>query len=176
MVFCVVLTLAPSLCACSGTFSSLKGSIFGAKESAQETGEQKAETAPLVYYVGSDDLALYREPGKTVVRRLPLHQKVHRYRLERGYAYVKVDGTDEEGWLENAKLIWRLPQERGAASEPPAAPPEGPDTAPPVADDTTAPPAATDSGSRDAAAPSQPSTEHPAESTPPVSPSVFEPF
>jgi hypothetical protein len=165
MAVCLVLAVAP-LCGCAGTFSSIKGSVFGG---APQKVEETQGTAPSVYYVGADELPLYREPGKTVVARLRLHQKVYRYRLESGYAYVKVEGSDQEGWLDNGKLIWRLPG--GTA---PAAREGSAETAAPPAE-TTAPPAAADS-SPPAAPAAPPSAGTPPEGTPPVSPSVFEPY
>lgn len=173
-----MLALAP-LCGCSGTFSSLKNSIFGGGSAAEKApemaeGTQEAQgTAPSVYYVGADALVLYQEPGKSVVARLPLHQKVYRYRLDRGYAYVKVDGSGQEGWLDNAKLIWRLP--RVTAPAPSETPNESADTAPPAEVDTAAPPAAADS-SAPAAVEAPSSAAAPVKATPSVSPSVFEPF
>jgi len=174
-----MIALAP-LCGCSGTFSSIKNSLFGgggAPEKAPEIAEGTQETqgtAPSVYYVGSDALVLYQEPGKTVVARLPLHQKVYRYRLQRGYAYVRVDGSGQEGWLDNAKLIWRLPREAAPAPSAPAE--ESAETVPPPVVDTAAPPPAAESSSPAAAGEAPSSAEAPAQATPSVSPSVFEPF
>jgi len=168
-----MLALAP-LCGCSGTFSSIKRSGFGGESAPEKVGETQA-TAPSVYYVDADGLPLYRDPGKTVVGRLSLHKKVYRYRLERGYAYVKVDGSGQEGWLVNAKLTWRLP--RATTAPAPSSTSEGGgETAAMPAADTAPPPTAADS-SPPAAAPEAPSSAGaPADTAPPVSPSVFEPF
>src|SRR5262245_32010405 len=51
---------------------------------------QPADTAPLVYYVGVDQLAVYSEPRSSAspVTQLPLYQKVYRSKMEKGYAYI----------------------------------------------------------------------------------------
>jgi hypothetical protein len=48
--------------------------------------------------------------------QLPLHQKVYRYKMEKGYAYVKVEGNGVSGWVDNARLIWRLPAQQQKAA------------------------------------------------------------
>ena len=75
---------------------------------------------PTVYYTGEAGLPLHAAPGfdSETLATLPLHQKVLRTRTERGFAFVEVDGTGEQGWVENDKLIWRLPE---APPEPPPA-------------------------------------------------------
>jgi len=75
-----------------------------------------AQSSP--YYVGVDGLSLFPEPqpqNKTAT--LPLHQKVVRTRLERGWAFVTVEGSGLQGWVDNAKLIWRLPTTGKAIDE-----------------------------------------------------------
>jgi hypothetical protein len=69
--------------------------------------------ALLPYYAGEEGLQIYSEPRETstTLARLPLHQKVYRDKIEKGYAHVKVEGTNLTGWVENAKLIWRLPDQ-----------------------------------------------------------------
>jgi hypothetical protein len=44
--------------------------------------------------------------------QLPLHQKVYRYKTEKGYAYIKAEGSGVTGWVDNARLIWRLPSQQ----------------------------------------------------------------
>jgi hypothetical protein len=158
----LVLAVALSLSACSWMRST-------SEKNGSET--PKAQVAGRPYYVGSAELPLYREPGRDVVTRLFLHQKVYRTRLEKGWAYVRVEGTGQEGWLVNAKLIWQLPRKTATSPEPATAPaeetseavePEAEKTgaAPPApVEDTPAPPAAE-------------ATEKPR----PVSPSVFDPY
>lgn len=87
----------------------------GASESVtQETAGQEtvAEAEPLVYYVGVESLRLYKEPRASggMIADLEQYQKVYRYKIEKGFAWVKVDGTDLTSWVNNAKLIWRLPK------------------------------------------------------------------
>ena len=72
---------------------------------------QDSETEPLPYYVGVNNLKLLREPGSSsdVLAYLSLHQKVMRSKLNNGYAFVTVVQTGETGWVDNAKLMWKLP-------------------------------------------------------------------
>lgn len=131
----LMLVLAGTVAGCAQTMDSMRSlrqSVLGGSEAE----EGSTASAPLVYYVGAESAPLYREPGKTVVARLPPYQKVYRSKLSRGYAFVRVAGSDQEGWLDNATLIWRLPRQ-GTASQPAAEPATEPDAASPAA----APPA-----------------------------------
>jgi hypothetical protein len=78
---------------------------------------QSAETAPAVYYAGVDQLVVYSEPRPSAsqLTQLPLHQKVYRSKIEKGYAYIKVEGSGVSGWVDNARLIWRLPSQQQKA-------------------------------------------------------------
>lgn len=69
------------------------------------------ESQPLPFFVGVDGLALYSSPtvASPIITRLSLHQKVLRFKLEKGYAYIRAPESGEEGWVDNAKLIWKLP-------------------------------------------------------------------
>ena len=61
-----------------------------------------------------------------------LYEKVTRYKIERGYAYVKSSQSELTGWVNNAALLWRLPPVKTepeaapgtVAPEPPAGPAE----------------------------------------------------
>ncbi len=66
-------------------------------------------TEPRTYYVGVPDLKLYPEPrfSKEHIAKLPLNEKLVRYKVERGFAYVKVASTGQAGWVNNAHLIGR---------------------------------------------------------------------
>jgi hypothetical protein len=70
-----------------------------------------------VYYAGVDQLMVYSEPRSSAsqLAQLPLHQKVYRSKIEKGYAYIKVEGTGVTGWVDNARLIWRLPSQQQKA-------------------------------------------------------------
>jgi hypothetical protein len=60
---------------------------------------------------------------------------VYRHRLEKGYAYVNVEGKNLTGWVDNAKLIWRLPRTTPTPSSADVEPPvvaEPPTTPPPL--------------------------------------------
>lgn len=91
-----------------------------AQQTSSETPMNAAPGQPTVYYSGVEGLKLYSEPrfSTSVLAELPLHQKVYRYKVERGFANVKVDGTDRVGWVNNAQLIWRLPSAPSAGAKP----------------------------------------------------------
>ncbi len=84
-----------------------------ASKAVTEKTAKKVEkkTEPLVYYVGVEDLRLYKEPGASGnwIAVLGRYQKVFRYKIEKGFSRVKVDGTDMTGWVETTKLIQHLP-------------------------------------------------------------------
>ena len=46
------------------------------------------------------------------IAELPLNEKVMRYRTEKRFGYVKVERTGQEGWVENARLKWRLEKQQ----------------------------------------------------------------
>ena len=79
-----------------------------------ETATQKISaltggTEPGTYYAGVADLKLYPEPrfSEKYTAKLPLNEKLVRYKVERGFAYVKVASTGQTGWVNNAHLIWK---------------------------------------------------------------------
>ena len=78
------------------------------------------DNGPKTYYVGRSDLKLFSEPhsSKTYVAKLPLNEKVMRYKMQKGFAYVKVLSTGQTGWVKNANLTWK----KGAP--PPPKPPK----------------------------------------------------
>lgn len=82
-----------------------------------------------VYYADVDGLKVYSQPSfsSNVVGTLSLHEKVLRSKLERGFAYVTSAQNATKGWVNNARLIWRLPS---APTNGSAAPEEEPATAP----------------------------------------------
>jgi pyruvate/2-oxoglutarate dehydrogenase complex dihydrolipoamide acyltransferase (E2) component len=79
---------------------------------------QEESTAPRVYYAGVENLKMFSQSkvADSPIAELPLHEKVLRYKLERGFAYVKVVRTGQKGWVRNADLIWRkrTPSKRAA--------------------------------------------------------------
>lgn len=77
-------------------------------------GMLPGESKPSPYYVEIDSLPVYRTPGRHVLARLPRNERVLRSRLEKGWAFVRVEATGLEGWVDNSKLAWR-PQEAGGA-------------------------------------------------------------
>ena len=75
----------------------------------RELTPQEESTAPKVYYAGVAALKMFSQcsASGSPIAELPLHEKVLRYKLERGFAYVKVARTGQTGWVRNADLIWR---------------------------------------------------------------------
>jgi len=159
-----------------------------------------AETAPLVYYVGVDQLVVYSEPQPSAapVTQLPLYQKVYRSKMEKGYAYIKVEGSGVTGWVDNARLIWRLPSQQQKAPTKTEEQAAKPAQEAPVAKEQASPPtttagtAETEPTPTAAEAPTEqkpispaaaPPSVSPAQSAPvvpaaprPIGPSIFNPF
>jgi len=75
----------------------------------RELTPQEESTAPRVYYAGVSGLQMFSQSkvSDSPIAELPLHEKVLRYKMERGFAYVKVVRTGQMGWVRNADLIWR---------------------------------------------------------------------
>ena len=139
-----------------------------APESATE-GAEPSETG--IYYTGMADMPLYKQPGDTVIKRLAKHSKVYRDALKSGYAHVRVDVTGDEGWVDNAKLIWRLP--KPSASQKTAAPREEASVRPTEDSASEEIPRPVDEAEPEVPASSAPSNmpEEPA-----VAPSIFNPY
>ncbi len=123
----VALVLAS--CARSGGSSGARRPL----PEAEATAAPDART-PSTYYAGVEGLKVYSEPSGSakVVGALSLYEKVNRYKVKRGYAYVESSARDLKGWVSNAQLIWRLPTTAAPApveAEPEATPaPEFPPT------------------------------------------------
>ena len=166
VVFAVAMVIASS--GCSSVRQSLSG-LFGETPppAAGETPGPAAARQGQTYYAAVEGLAVYAEASESskVVGHLGLHEKVTRSRLERGYAYVTADESGLAGWVDNAKLIWRLPP-AGAVSAPGEREPEkGEAQATPTSTPATQP----------SPPPTQPSpAQAPARPSPP--PSQFNPF
>ena len=165
--------------ACGGSATkSLR--VWEKSEAAKPQATKPQATKPQPYYTAIDGLKLYKEPrrSKAHLAQRPLHQKVYRSKLEGGYAYVKVDGSDMKGWVDNAQLIWRLPAE----------PPDAPavveeDAGEPVVEEAVAPPeperspdAPSSVSDTEPDSPDAPSSVSDTEPEPPASPSVFDRF
>ncbi len=84
----------------------------------KELTSQEESTAPSVYYAGVEGLKMFSQSkvSDSPIAELPLHEKVLRYKLERGFAYIKVARTGQVGWVRNKDLIWRkrTPSKRAA--------------------------------------------------------------
>lgn len=124
-VFVVATLLA--LGGCAGTRQPLPKWLGGSPPAPASSTEQ--------FYAAADGVAVHAKASGSspVVGRLSLHERVTRSDLVRGYAHVVADQSGLEGWVDNAKLLWRLPAPDAAA--PPA-------TMAPAADDASAAPAA----------------------------------
>jgi hypothetical protein len=170
------LALAMLAAGCS-TWKS-PGSWFGGEKT--DGAESMADsTTATAYYTGEADVKLYPEPrfSSSYIVALPLHQKVYRSKLDRGFAYVQVEGSGQTGWIDNSKLTWRLP--KTVTSVPPAAAPEAPEEAPPVEVTAEPPPApAEESILAPAAAEAQEAPPEKAQPDEPrgADPSLFSPF
>ena len=89
--------------------------------------------APRVYYSGVSGLKMFPKPkvSGSPIAELPLHAKVLRYKIERGFAHVKVSKTGQVGWVRNRHLIWRIPTPGKVTAGKPLPPPrKKTDTAP----------------------------------------------
>lgn len=147
-----------------------------------------------VFYSSVDGLAMHFLPSGSsqVVSRLTLHQRVTRTDLQRGYAHVVAD-NGLEGWVDNARLLWRLPATPVpvAAPEPAGAPPAAIEVATPVVTpveaaapaNTPVEPVATPTGAAPGAEPSEiyvPRTPTPTPAAEPTKagadPGIFDPF
>lgn len=84
-----------------------------------------------VYFVATDGLPIYAGTSSAakVLGQLPLHTKVIRTRLEKGYAFVRTADGRFEGWVNNNQLDWRVPTAKkpgkdAADQKPPSLPGE----------------------------------------------------
>jgi hypothetical protein len=75
----------------------------------RELMPQEESNVPKVYYVGVAGLKMFSQSraSGSPIAELPFHAKVLRYKMERGFAYVKVTGTGQVGWVRNRDLVWR---------------------------------------------------------------------
>lgn len=101
------------------------------------TGSSVKKEDQRVFYAAEQGLKLYPEPrfSQNTIAELPLNDKVLRYRTEKGFAYVKVERTGQEGWVDNARLKWRIEEqeiepETAAPEQEKEAPSEQPSPAP----------------------------------------------
>lgn len=94
---------ATFLISCATQNAAKKTEIKGEKPG--EVTTQK----PTVYYAGIDGLKLYSEPAisKDHIAELPLNEKLLRYKISKGFAYVKVVNTGQMGWVDNGQLKWK---------------------------------------------------------------------
>src|SRR5262249_44913464 len=113
---------ARSGCAVQKTVSGWfhKGEPSSSSEAATGAGQK--------YYASEAGLKVYSEPTSSskVVGKLSLHEKVTRFKVDRGYAYVKADASGLAGWVNNSMLLWRPPAAEPAPAAPPARGTRGP--------------------------------------------------
>jgi hypothetical protein len=148
-----------------------------------------AAEAPRVYYAGNEGMKVYSEASASskVIGQLLLHEKVTRFKLERGWAYVEGAKSGAKGWVNNAQLIWRLPaaKDTGAApgaeqAQPEEAQPEQvqPQEAGPPTGEEPAAPEATPAAEEVPPAATPTSAAPPGSQATPrgVAPSIFNPY
>jgi len=101
---------------CASVRQTVSGWFGEASPTATPVATSVATEQGQVYYAGVDGLTVYESASGSskVVGRLALYEKVTRSRLDRGYAYVTAAKSGLEGWVDNAKLIWRIPSAAGA--------------------------------------------------------------
>lgn len=111
VALCLASVLLIAGCGVTEFFNKDKhdSTTLGSPSSSAPINEDAIKEQP--FFVGVDGLALYTKPSvaSPLIKRLSLHQKVLRSKLEKGYAYIRLPDTGEEGWVVNAKLIWKLP-------------------------------------------------------------------
>lgn len=165
VVGCVIGLLATAAtvgCSSGNPLANLFGSESNGR--ASETG---------TFYAASDGLRIYPKPSfsSAPVGKLALHQKVYRSKIDKGFAYVKVAGSGQIGWVENAKLLWRLPSSRKTATGPVE---ESPEEA--VAEPAAEPISAEADVEQEPAAATESSPGKPADEPGGADPSLFNPF
>lgn len=113
----------------AGMLASLSTGCSGGASLGNLFGDGAGKKTASVYYASQAGTKLYAKPSFTsaVIGSLSLHQKVVRSQLDHGFAYVEVVGSGKQGWVENAKLIWKIPATAPAAAASPAAPADGSD-------------------------------------------------
>ncbi len=88
--------------------------------------QKESHHAPRVYYAGVAGLKMFsqRSVSGSPIAELPLYDKVLRYKVEHGFAYVKVTRTGQVGWVRNADLVWRkrTPSKKSSKNSPPPQP------------------------------------------------------
>ena len=126
-----------------------------------------------VYFAPVDGLTVRAAPSSSakVVGQLAPYQKVDRTKITDGYALVAASNGSIEGWVVNAKLLWKLPTQPAAG----AAKSSKPKDASKPADAT--PPTPVEEGPPTAApAETRPATTPPPAKKPDGGHSVFDPY
>ena len=97
-------------------------SIFLSACAVAETATQKITALteglePETFYTGVAGLKLYWDPRFTdkYTVRLLLNEKLVRYEVRNGFAYVKVARTGQTGWVKNGHLVRKKAGSREAA-------------------------------------------------------------
>jgi hypothetical protein len=170
----VVFVVAGSLAlgGCSATRARLPGWLGGTPQAPSPTGTEQ-------FYVGADGLAVHAEASGSsrVIGRLSLRERVRRSELVRGYAHVVADTSGLDGWVDNGKLLWRLPA-AGAGAAPVREPPvvDGETPVPAAAEEAVPVEALEDQSVPPASAPPPSAPETPPAPAQPVVPKDFDPF
>jgi hypothetical protein len=169
------------ICLVSGCSAIPKPGAVEARGDRDEAGATAESPArELVYFVAEEGLNVYSEPSakSRLVAELPLHARVLRSDLQNGYAHIRTEDDRVSGWVDNARLIWRLPQDepvRHPDAAEPAAQAAG-SAAVPVAEPVAAPAPEPESPAAGEAPVTPSGQEPPATGTEKPEPSVFDRF
>lgn len=98
----------------------------------REPTSREESNVPRVYYAGVAGLKMFSQSrtSGSPIAELPLHTKVLRYKVERGFAYVKVPQTGRMGWVRNKDLIWRKRTSKQKSTRNASSPPQKMEVAP----------------------------------------------
>jgi hypothetical protein len=135
-------------------------------------------------YAGVEGLRVHAQAAASspVIGRLRLHERVLRAQVDRGFAHVRSERSGVVGWVDETKLLARIPAARAPAPHAPATPAAAPAATEPAATDVTPPeptpsePAAEPPAAEPASAESTPATPPPPPDPPRREPAVFDPF
>jgi len=107
--FILLFFLVFSSCATLEGFKTDAKSTYNKVAGKDVSKEENEDQPPAVYYVAVEGLKLYPEPrfSKKDITDLPWNEKVLRYKLSKGFAYIKVVRTGNMGWVENSCLSWK---------------------------------------------------------------------
>jgi len=177
----VAAALALSGCA---SVQQTVGSWFGGSATPTPAAAQRSNET---FYAADAGLTVYAEPSRTaeIVGHLALHEEVSRNEIEHGYAHISASKI--EGWVDNGRLLWRLPAEGAARPVAEPIPASGSSTDAPAAITASAAAVATPTPTppdlaSPTASPTQPASPPPTDTATPgtalhqAPPEIFDPY